>query len=994
MDSLQRWYSRFIHVALKPSRAIENREEARRVHMVMLVSSLTIFVSAVISIYYLITDAPVPMPLVTQFFLFLFTLSLIYAGRVKFALRFLVPIYVFSHLIAVFFTGLNNLFYVVSSFTVISVLIDNMRLRLFYSALLIAATLVVAGLSSTFLESTAVPAGKVLMFTVFGLLTVVISTSVVDGDLKQIRQQMRTLHESEQRYRLITDHISDMVALHDLDGRYLYANPAYLRATGFTEQDLNALKKHEWLMIMHPEDQQYMLSAAFLLLKEGKELTKLNYRHQRKDGSYFWAETYSAPVYDQTGNIVQFVSSTRDISERMKMEEALRSSQAQLAEAQQITHLGSWHWDTLTNTVSWSDEMYRIFGLPRRQTTMTYAEYLSVIHPNERDIVDQIVMQAYETHSPYSMYHRIVHPEKGERIIHGLGRVVVNAEGKVSHMFGTTQDVTEAKRAEQALSTRNKYLTAMHRITLDLLNHKEMDDLLQAVVENAAHILDMPYAKLTLLEGDVLAVRAYTTNMAYWAHSRLDRAAAPQLWQAHDSLQPIILTDSTLWEGKCPFFTGIKAKILVAFPITIGTTCIGVLEVARSEPGIHFADEHIEIGMTLSRLAALVVDSASQYKAALQEIAERKRVEAALRESEQRATTLLNALPDLVIRFNKKAEVISIAGNIDFAAAPPDQVLGRSLVDARDWGSDHENVEKINNTGITLIRKAQEEKKLQIMEYQLATPEKGLQDFELRLIADADDEVTAVIRDITERKTAERKQRQLTDELQAVNQQLQQFAYIVSHDLKAPLRGMMSITSWLASDYEAHLDDEGRQMLSLLNNRARRMDAMINGILEYSRLAKPVPLKALDLNALVSETIEELGATTAHSISIETPLPIIIGDSTRMREVFQNLIDNAIKYMDKPAGIVVVGCQRKDNAWQFSVRDNGPGIEKQHFERIFQMFQTLHPRDVIESTGIGLTIVKRIVELYGGKIWLESTLGSGSTFYFTLPITEPTYEHE
>jgi two-component system, LuxR family, sensor kinase FixL len=141
----------------------------------------------------------------------------------------------------------------------------------------------------------------------------------------------------------------------------------------------------------------------------------------------------------------------------------------------------------------------------------------------------------------------------------------------------------------------------------------------------------------------------------------------------------------------------------------------------------------------------------------------------------------------------------------------------------------------------------------------------------------------------------------------------------------------------------------------------------------------------VDLGRLLPEIVENLGVPAHIAIEVEPDLPTVEGDVTRITQVFQNLLSNAIKYMDKPQGHVTVACMEEEGFWKFSVSDNGPGIEQKHFDRIFKLFQTLAPRDSQESTGVGLTITKKIVETYGGKIWIESEVGQGSTFFFTFP---------
>lgn len=249
--------------------------------------------------------------------------------------------------------------------------------------------------------------------------------------------------------------------------------------------------------------------------------------------------------------------------------------------------------------------------------------------------------------------------------------------------------------------------------------------------------------------------------------------------------------------------------------------------------------------------------------------------------------------------------------------------------------------------------------------------------------------VTHVIqytRDVTERKLAERRQQQLLSEIENVNRELKDFAYIVSHDLKAPLRSIGSLANWIITDYSDKFDKEGKEQMGLIAQRVRRMHALIDGVLQYSRVGRIKEERVeIDLNDLVKEVIDLLTPPENIQISVENKLPVILSERTRIKQIFQNLLSNAIKYMDKLQGRIKVGCADDNGYWRFSVSDNGPGIEERYFQKIFQLFQTLKPIDESESTGIGLTIVKKIIDMYSGKIWLESKPGYGTTFFFTLP---------
>ncbi len=241
------------------------------------------------------------------------------------------------------------------------------------------------------------------------------------------------------------------------------------------------------------------------------------------------------------------------------------------------------------------------------------------------------------------------------------------------------------------------------------------------------------------------------------------------------------------------------------------------------------------------------------------------------------------------------------------------------------------------------------------------------------------------VQDITEQKLNEFEREKLLKEVEEVNKELENFAYIVSHDLKAPLRAITSLSQWIQEDYKEKLDETGQEYLQLLVGRVGRMHHFIEGILEYSRIGRQSLKKEnIDFNVLVKSVIETLDSPAHIKIKIKNKLPTFSGERLRMEQLFQNLISNAIKYNDKKRGIIEISYTYSPTHHCFAIKDNGTGIEEKYFEKIFQIFQTLQPRDQFESTGIGLTIVKRIIELNEGNIRLESTLGKGTTIHFTL----------
>jgi signal transduction histidine kinase len=233
------------------------------------------------------------------------------------------------------------------------------------------------------------------------------------------------------------------------------------------------------------------------------------------------------------------------------------------------------------------------------------------------------------------------------------------------------------------------------------------------------------------------------------------------------------------------------------------------------------------------------------------------------------------------------------------------------------------------------------------------------------------------------------KNRQLQDyaeSLEKTNQELDKFASIVSHDLKAPLRAIGNLTSWIEDDAGDILTGEVKKNFEMIKGRVVRMEQLINAILDYSKADRIKGEEAtVDMGALIHECIEFLEDDEKAHICVTGEMPLLFAERTKLSQVFSNLISNAIKYCDKPMAEISIGCESSKEGWVFSVKDNGPGIDPRYHDKIFVIFQTLNRRDEMESTGVGLAIVKKIIEDHGGKIWVESQPGEGSNFKFYWP---------
>ena len=236
---------------------------------------------------------------------------------------------------------------------------------------------------------------------------------------------------------------------------------------------------------------------------------------------------------------------------------------------------------------------------------------------------------------------------------------------------------------------------------------------------------------------------------------------------------------------------------------------------------------------------------------------------------------------------------------------------------------------------------------------------------------------------LRERKEVEIKNTVLLKKLAKSNEELEEYAHIVSHDLKSPLRSISALNSWIKADNHGKFDELSLQNFKDIDNTLETMENLISNILEYSSINSNEEVNnAVDLNVLVEDLKTVLFVPENISINILNELPVVIGDKTKFQQLFQNLISNSIKFIDKEKGFINIKVTSLGKFYQFSIQDNGIGIEKQHFNKIFKIFQSLNISK--DSSGIGLSIVKKIINIYYGDIWLESEINKGTTFYFTI----------
>jgi PAS domain S-box-containing protein len=241
--------------------------------------------------------------------------------------------------------------------------------------------------------------------------------------------------------------------------------------------------------------------------------------------------------------------------------------------------------------------------------------------------------------------------------------------------------------------------------------------------------------------------------------------------------------------------------------------------------------------------------------------------------------------------------------------------------------------------------------------------------------------------DVTAELAARVQRETLIAALERSNRDLDQFAYVASHDLRAPLRGISNLSTWIEEDLAAVMTPEVSEQMALLRGRVQRMEALIDGVLQYSRAGRGRgAAEPVDTGGLVREAVELLTPSAGARIEVADGMPTVVAERVPLQQLFLNLVSNALKYAGRPDPLVHVGWKVEQPGWyRFSVADNGPGIAPQYHERVFGIFQTLQARDRVEGTGIGLSIVKKIIEAQGGRVWVESAEGAGATFHFTWP---------
>jgi PAS domain S-box-containing protein len=618
------------------------------------------------------------------------------------------------------------------------------------------------------------------------------------------------------------------------------------------------------------------------------------------------------------------------VQERTKQ---LQESHAQLLRAEQIGQIGSWEWNIPEDHVVWSDGLYQVFGLKPQAFGATSGAYLKQVHPQDREFVQQSVGKALLERGTFEYESRIIRPNEQIRTIFTRGELLLDQDGEPARMIAVVLDTTQRQQALQAL--------------------RESEERYRSLFENM--LSGYAYCQMLFEDGKPHDFIYLEINKAFAKLTGLNDVTGKRVSEV---------------------IPGVQESNPELFQI--------YGRVAQTGEPESFETHIPSLGIWFS--ISVYSPKQDYFVAVFDNITERKHAEEALRLENERFVRFVDS------------NIVGIAiaeadGRIALANDYYLNILGVNrqdfLDDKVDWRkftppewllADEKALRELGERGICepyekeYVRADGTRVPVYIADAMLPGPE---------------EQIAAFILDISARKRAEADILRITEELRRSNAELEQFAYVASHDLQEPLRMVASYTKLLQKRYQGRLDADADEFIHYVVDGATRMQQLINSLLDYSRVGTrgrdfvSTPSEKIIQEALANleVAIEESGAKITCDL-----LPTVSADATQLTQLFQNLIGNAIRFRsEKPPEIHISAAHRDDN-WLFSVRDNGIGMESQYFDRIFVIFQRLHTRAEYAGTGIGLAICKKIVERHGGRIWVESELDKGSTFFFTLPV--------
>jgi PAS domain S-box-containing protein len=574
---------------------------------------------------------------------------------------------------------------------------------------------------------------------------------------------------------------------------------------------------------------------------------------------------------------------------------------------------------------------------------------------------------------------------------------ISDSHGKITHFVAVKEDVTEQRKLREQLRLRNESLSVLHQFTLDLLDRREMDDLLQAIVDRAADLLDAPFSEFILKENDVLVIKSTTRNLSFLRNKHVDRDTDKMAWQAYDTGNPVASEDSSTRPEHQKIDDEISIHASVAIPVTAGTQCLGVLCLNRSIPDHSFTSEQMQIGVLFCQLAGLVLDNANLYNSALIEITERKRTETLLQDSEARYRQIVESASDIIYRTDPEGYFTYVnptAFHLMGFKTDAD-VLGKHFLDlaSPNWHNrlkrfyDHQFLKGETNTYYEFPALTADGQEIWLGQ-------------NVQIIRDGEKIVgfQAVARNINDIKQAQEALAIARDQALEASRLKSKLLASVSHELRTPLSAILGYSELLHEDAFGALVVEQKDAIGNIIDSTNYLTSMINELLDEAQIeAKTLILKMEPCSPrTILDRVEASMTILAQkkglmlNTSVRPGLPgTLVSDERRLQQILINLIGNSIKFTRK-GEIKVELFKSTPLHWCIQVSDTGVGIPDKEQAQIFEPFHKVNSSLTGDNrgTGLGLSITQQLVDLMEGQIKLESEIGKGSIFTITLPIIE------
>jgi PAS domain S-box-containing protein len=573
---------------------------------------------------------------------------------------------------------------------------------------------------------------------------------------------------------------------------------------------------------------------------------------------------------------------------------------------------------------------------------------------------------------------------------------ITNDQGVVEAALLMVQDIGPQREMEATLTRQNRLLSDLHKITIDVLNRHNLDEILQYLADSAAAVMEAPYTEIMLKQGDALVVVAVTDTVTMMLGDAPGRDEARLSWQAYELCQPVVLDDYQQWPHRRAVYNDLSFHATADLPIVANGQCVGVVSLARTAPDAPFTPQQIETGMMLAQTAGLLFDNANLYASALRELEERTRIEAALRTSEEQYRTVVNVLAEGVIVHDKNAQVVSCNPAAErILGLTMDQISRRAPRDPKwkltDEGGNIASVTRDKESPVALVLRTGEPQMNKV--YRVHKPD-GSETWILintqPMFRHGETEPYGAVAnffDITERRAAEQQSLQLAAEIKRA-EVIRKFIHDASHEFRTPLS---VIQTGLYLLYRAKEQERKDKQFEQVSEQVTRITRLVDHLVMQAVLDSDPPLQGegIDVNPLLQELAEKAkkrlqAGNLTLKLDLEENLPVIGANTDRLYYAFEQIMDNAIRYT-LPDGEIAISSQQVDGNVIVEIRDTGIGIPPEDLPHIFERF---YRRDFAHTTpgfGLGLSIADKLIQRHRGKIQVESTVGTGTTFRIVLP---------